>query len=128
MVAVAGVALAAVVVVFHSQLLSWRAANVIPHAGAATGALWIATFACLSYLGLVFAIDFVFLFVAVVENRLRVKESNAEDTQTIAESRFTIPVSVIAPMRDEEVLAGHVVEALLDLDYPEFEIIVVDDG
>src|SRR5207248_1611620 len=46
----------------------------------------------------------------------------------IASSRFTIPVSVVVPMHNEEVLAVDVVRALLQLDYPEHEVIVVDDG
>jgi biofilm PGA synthesis N-glycosyltransferase PgaC len=126
--AVAGLALLVTAVAFHSELLAWRGAHLIPNAGPAERPLWFATFVCVGYLGLVYAIDLSLLLVAAVENRARIRESRAEDTRTIAESRFTIPVSVIVPMLDEEMLAAHVVEALLDLEYPEYEIIVVNDG
>jgi poly-beta-1,6-N-acetyl-D-glucosamine synthase len=124
----AGVALLVVAVAFHSSLLSWREAHLIPGSGWAERPLWLATFVCLGYLGLVYAIDLSLLLVAAVENRRRIQESRTEDTRTVAGSRFTIPVSVIVPMRNEEMLADAVVEALLDLEYPEYEIIVVNDG
>ena len=100
----------------------------LPSAGWAQQPLWLATFVCLGYLGLVYAIDLSLLLVAAVENRMRIRETRAESTRTVAGSRFTIPVSVIVPMRNEEVLAAGVVEALLGLEYPEYEVIVVNDG
>ena len=126
--AAAGLAVVAAAVVFHSSLLSWRTTELVANAGAAERPLWFAAFVCLGYLGVVYAIDLSLLLVAVVENRARIREAQAEDTRPTAASRFTIPVSVIVPMRDEEQLAIHVVEALLDLEYPEYEIIVVNDG
>jgi poly-beta-1,6-N-acetyl-D-glucosamine synthase len=113
---------------FHDWLLGWRVHHVLPHAAGGEGPLLVATFVCVGYLALVFAIDFGLVLVAFGENRLRLQESRAEDYRTIAASRFTIPVSVVAPMRDEEVLALPVVGALLELDYPEFEVIIVSDG
>src|SRR5207248_5323052 len=84
--------------------------------------------ACVAYLIGIYVIDLVLLAIAVLENRSRIRESRAETFDVIAQSRFTIPVSVIAPMHNEEVLAIPVVEELLALDYPEFEVIVVNDG
>jgi cellulose synthase/poly-beta-1,6-N-acetylglucosamine synthase-like glycosyltransferase len=84
--------------------------------------------ACVVYLLFVYGIGFILAIVAFFENRSRIREARAEDWETIGRSRFTIPVSVIAPMHNEEVLGVSCVEALLQLDYPEFEVIVVNDG
>lgn len=84
--------------------------------------------ACIAYLLLVYGAGLALSILAFFENRSRVRESEAEGWGTIGRSRFTIPVSVIAPMHNEEVLGVPAVEALLELDYPEFEVIVVNDG
>ena len=84
--------------------------------------------ACLAYLLFVYGAGLALSILAFFENRSRVRESEAEGWDTIGRSRFTIPVSVIAPMHNEEVLGVPAVEALLELDYPEFEVIVVNDG
>ena len=100
----------------------------LPHAPAADGPLETGVIACVFYLILVYAIDVVLLLVAVVENAARRRQSRTEDYTTIGTSRFTIPVSVIAPMHNEEVLAVPVIDALLALDYPEYEVIIINDG
>jgi cellulose synthase/poly-beta-1,6-N-acetylglucosamine synthase-like glycosyltransferase len=74
----------------------------------------------LSYLGLV--------LVSAVENGVRRHETGTEDYGVIASSRFTIPVSVIVAAYDEETAIVSTVESLLRLDYPEYEVIVVNDG
>jgi len=81
-----------------------------------------------AYLVIVYGIGVVLSIVAFVENHSRVREARVEAWDTIARSRYTIPVSVVAPMHNEEVLAIQAAEALLALDYPEFEVIVVNDG
>ena len=93
-----------------------------------TVVLWPAILACVAYLLFVYGVGLLLAVFARFENARRANESAAEAWDTIGRSRFTIPVSVIAPMHNEEVLAVAVVEALLELDYPEFEVIVVDDG
>lgn len=82
----------------------------------------------LSYLVVVYTAYIVLVVVGAFENRLRRHESAAEDYETIAASRFTIPVSVIAPAFNEEAAIVESVRSLLALDYPEFEVIVVNDG
>jgi biofilm PGA synthesis N-glycosyltransferase PgaC len=93
-----------------------------------TTALSVAIVACVAYLVVVYSVGVLLAVFARFENAHRANESAAEAWDTIVRSRFTIPVSVVAPMHNEEVLAVAVVEALLELDYPEFEVIVVDDG
>lgn len=47
---------------------------------------------------------------------------------SLRNSPFLVPVSIIVPARNEEMTIVESVRALLDLDYPELEIIVVNDG
>ncbi len=82
----------------------------------------------MGYLAFVYLIDFALAGAAIVENALRARERRAEDFETVAASRFTIPVSVIAAVHDEEAVVIATVESLLGLDYPELEVIVVNDA
>lgn len=66
--------------------------------------------------------------LAIWENAFRRRQDDIEDYQVMRESRYTIPVSIIAPAFDEEVMVVPAVRSLLNQDYPEFEVIVVDDG
>ena len=83
---------------------------------------------CLGYLLVLNTIYLVLALVSVFESAVRRRESSAEDYATLASSRFTIPVSVIVPAYNEETALVAAIESLLDLDYPEFEVIVVNDG
>ena len=56
------------------------------------------------------------------------REDASEEHDALAVSRFTIPVSIIVPISKGTTAIGQVLSALLDLNYPEFEIIVVTDG
>src|SRR4051812_48892628 len=60
------------------------------------------------------------------------REQPAEDRDSIAGSRFTIPVSIIVPLASDVPasgtnLPGGFLAALLALQYPEFEVVVVVD-
>ena len=88
---------------------------------------WI-VLACFAYLALTNASYLALAVVGVVENIVRRRESEAEDYETIAASRFTIPVSVVLAAYNEESAICSTVRSLLGLDYPEFEVIVVNDG
>jgi biofilm PGA synthesis N-glycosyltransferase PgaC len=121
-------ALACATVVFHSDLLTWRRNTVLPLGSVAEEPIRVAVIVCVVYLVCVYSIGYLLSLLAVVENHSRVREGEAEGWEIIARSRFTIPVSVIAPMHNEEGLAVRVVHALLELQYPEFEVIVVNDG
>jgi cellulose synthase/poly-beta-1,6-N-acetylglucosamine synthase-like glycosyltransferase len=89
--------------------------------------MWV-YYACLGYLGLV-ALMFALLAIsASFENRARARQSRNEDYQMLRESPFTIPVSIVAPAYNEEVCITPAVNSLLALNYPEYEVIVVNDG
>ena len=68
------------------------------------------------------------LAVAVRESRFRRRQHDVEDYESVLGSRYTIPVSVIAPAFNEEGMVVPAVRSLLAQSYPEFEVIVVDDG
>jgi poly-beta-1,6-N-acetyl-D-glucosamine synthase len=90
--------------------------------------LAILVLACLGYLVLTNVVSIVFILVGAIENAVRRHEQGTADYSTIASSRFTIPVSVIVAAYDEEAVIESTVRSLLAFDYPEYEVIVVNDG
>ncbi|MFQ6122673.1 MAG: glycosyltransferase, partial [Dehalococcoidales bacterium] len=71
---------------------------------------------------------FLLLFISyfsVLRYRRRVQH---EQWRRIIQSPLAIPVSIIAPAYNEELTIGESVKSLLMLEYPEFEVIVVNDG
>ena len=93
-----------------------------------TAALQWVVLGCAAYLALVYLAYLVLIVVGVVENGARRRESTAQDYDALLASRFTIPVSVVVAAYDEESAIVSTVRSLLALDYPEFEVIVVNDG
>lgn len=90
--------------------------------------LQIAFVVCLAYMLSLSALVFTMLVVAAIESRHRGHERDAEDYESLAGSRFTIPVSIVAPAFDEETMILSTARSLLAQTYPEFEVILVDDG
>jgi poly-beta-1,6-N-acetyl-D-glucosamine synthase len=68
------------------------------------------------------------LAIAARESRFRRRQDDVEDYESVLASRYTIPVSVIAPAFNEEGMVVPAIRSLLAQAYPEFEVIVVDDG
>ena len=93
-----------------------------------TTALTVVVLACFAYLLLVNLVAVVFLLVGAVENAVRKHDADSHDYATLETSRFTIPVSVIVAAYDEEVVVASTVRSLLAFEYPEFEVVVVNDG
>lgn len=83
---------------------------------------------CLAYFVASMAFGFFAMIVAWVENGRRERESRIEDFTTLRESRFTLPVSIVSPVLNEEAMVVPATRSLLAQHYPEFEVIVVDDG
>ena len=90
--------------------------------------LEITVLVCLGYLLLTNLTYVALVVVAFVENGVRRHEHASQDFDVLGESRFTIPVSVIVAAYDEESAIVTTVESLLGLEYPEFEVIAVNDG
>jgi cellulose synthase/poly-beta-1,6-N-acetylglucosamine synthase-like glycosyltransferase len=90
--------------------------------------LTVVVLACFAYLLLVNIVAAVFLVVGAVENAVRRHEEENTDYETLGASRFTIPVSVIVAAYNEETVIESTVSSFLAFDYPEFEVVVVNDG
>jgi poly-beta-1,6-N-acetyl-D-glucosamine synthase len=66
--------------------------------------------------------------ISWAQSNNRRNEIKREDKLLLASSHFSIPVSIIMPARNEEKYIENSVLAVLKLDYPEFELIVSNDG
>lgn len=66
--------------------------------------------------------------IALFEERKKIHQHHFEDYASLSTSTFTLPVSVVIPAHNEEDWILDSLKALLNLKYPEFELIVVDDG
>src|SRR5581483_6920704 len=88
---------------------------------------WLVVF-CLSYLAVVFVCDVALLAVSALENGRRVRQRRAESLDALFVSGEVLPVSVIVPVYNEEAVVVPVVRSLLGLDYPQHEVILVNDG
>ncbi len=64
-------------------------------------------------------------FVSATKHRIRLSSLRL---QTLDESPFTPPMTIIVPAHNEEGTIVESVRALLSLDYPELEVVVVNDG
>lgn len=70
---------------------------------------------------------FVLALIGFLETYRREEERRNEDYPLFYSSSFAIPVSVIIPAHNEEEWIRDCVMSVLNLDYPKFEVIVVDD-
>jgi poly-beta-1,6-N-acetyl-D-glucosamine synthase len=66
--------------------------------------------------------------LAVIEATFRRQQDHAEDYESVLESAHSIPVTIIAPSYNEELMAVPVLKSLLSQAYPTVEVIAVDDG
>ncbi len=80
------------------------------------------------YAGVLASYAIMMGILAVIEARFRREQDHAEDYESVLESPYSIPVSIIAPSFNEEVMAVPVLKSLLAQAYPTTEVIAVDDG
>lgn len=73
-----------------------------------------------SYFGLL-----LISYFSVLKYRRRIQH---EQWRRIIQSPLTVPVSILAPAYNEELSIVESVKSLLMLEYPEFEVIVINDG
>ena len=83
---------------------------------------------CLLYLLAVYATYMMMLVFSTAEERRRRKGRRFESFTSVRDSSLTIPVSVIAPVYNEEPIVVAATRSFLAVDYPTLEIIVVNDG
>ncbi len=84
--------------------------------------------ACTLYLLLVYGMYVWLMLVGFVETRRRLRERAGDDLDLLAATRFAPGVSVIIPAYNESIGMADAVRSLLEIDYPDFEVIVVNDG
>ena len=84
--------------------------------------------ACGVYLVLVYGSYLVLMAVGFRENRMRLRELEVDDPGVLGGSRFSPGISVVVAAYNESSALPAAVRSLLALEYPEFEIVVVNDG
>ncbi len=83
---------------------------------------------CMAYTLLLSVIYLIQLVVALRRVRGREKRKISEDYMRYADSQNLLPISLIVPAHNEQENIVQNVRDLLRLDYPQFEVIVVNDG
>lgn len=70
----------------------------------------------------------ILTLISFLQSAIRVREAGAANFDRLAESRLTPPISIVIPAHNEEPMIVNAVATALEVDYPEFEVIVVNDG
>ena len=83
---------------------------------------------CLGYLLLVYGAYVLMFAFSAAEQRFRTSRRRLEDLGRARVSALTIPVSIIAPVHNEEPIVVAATRSFLAVDYPEHEVIIVNDG
>src|SRR5262249_55964618 len=84
--------------------------------------------ACLIYVLAVYGAYLGMLGYSAVEAHMRHSRRRLENLERMRESPLTIPVSIVAPVHNEEPIVLGATRSFLAVDYPEHEVIVVNDG
>ena len=91
-------------------------------------ALYIASLIILCYFAALQVVLLILTLLSFLDMRRRIRQNYYTDFECMARSHFTIPVSVIIPAHNEASVIVKCVHSVLSLDYPEFEVLVVNDG
>lgn len=67
-------------------------------------------------------------FIALIEGKKRSWQNEIEDYSLLYFSSFTVPISIIIPAHNEEGWIRDCLLSVLNINYPEFEVVIVDDG
>jgi cellulose synthase/poly-beta-1,6-N-acetylglucosamine synthase-like glycosyltransferase len=91
------------------------------------GLFWFNVF-CLIYtliLSLIYILQLIISYYKIKQARRR---KPAEDYSRYADSENLMPVSVLLPAFNEQTNIVKSIDSLMDLNYPEYELIVINDG
>jgi biofilm PGA synthesis N-glycosyltransferase PgaC len=83
---------------------------------------------CLGYIVAVYGAYGVMITYSMLEERIRRRRRTFESIDRVRASSLTIPVSIIAPVYNEAPVVAASTRSFVDIDYPEYEVIVVNDG
>lgn len=83
---------------------------------------------CMAYTLLLSLTYLIQLITALRKVRRQEKKKISEDYMRYADSPNLLPISLIIPAHNEQENIVHNVKDLLNLEYPQFEVIVVNDG
>nr|WP_106784096.1 glycosyltransferase [Lysinibacillus timonensis] len=90
--------------------------------------MWFFGIAIIIYMLIVIVTYFCMLFFAIFEIRKISNSDQSNLTDIYLDSFYSKPVSIIVPVYNEELGIVHSTYSLLNLRYPESEIIIVNDG
>jgi cellulose synthase/poly-beta-1,6-N-acetylglucosamine synthase-like glycosyltransferase len=101
-----------------------------PHAAPpwVVGTVDTISFAILIYFSALQLVLFFLLILSYFDMRRRLAQNFYADYEALAKSHFTFPISVIMPAYNEATMSAEAVHSVLSLDYPQHEVIVVNDG
>ncbi len=91
-------------------------------------ALRLTVLACAIHLCLTYGAYFLLMISGLYENARRQREHGSVDYETMAQSRFAPGVSIVLAAYNEAATIVPSIESLLALNYPIFEVVVVNDG
>jgi cellulose synthase/poly-beta-1,6-N-acetylglucosamine synthase-like glycosyltransferase len=84
--------------------------------------------AILVYFSVLQLVLFGLLLLSFFDMRRRLAQNFYADYEAVAKSHFTFPISVLMPAYNEGRTVIECVRSVLSLDYPEHEVIVINDG
>ena len=90
--------------------------------------LTVVTYVVFFYFIAIQMVLFSLLYLSYRDMRRRLAQNFYTDYEVLAKSHFTFPVSVLLAAHNEEKSIIGAVRSVLSLDYPEFELIVINDG
>jgi cellulose synthase/poly-beta-1,6-N-acetylglucosamine synthase-like glycosyltransferase len=84
--------------------------------------------AILLYFSALQIVLFGLLILSFFDMRRRLAQNFYADYEAVAKSHFTFPISVLVPAHNESAGIVDSVRSVLSLDYPQHEVIVINDG
>ncbi|MEG2812606.1 MAG: glycosyltransferase family 2 protein, partial [Clostridium sp.] len=77
----------------------------------------------------IYAVIFFFsVFFSIVDLEKFFKRRRFMNNMTISNKVNYVPISILVPAYNEEITIEESIESLLHLDYPEYEIVIINDG
>ena len=78
---------------------------------------------------IILTLNYLFLgIIGLFERKIWTRREEEEDYPLFYFSTFNLPVSIIVPAHNEEMWIIDSVKSVLNLNYPKFELIIVEDG